>query len=457
MFQKTLMTYLILLLSIIGFSQNNPLDHYVEVALKNNLSLKSQQLTYKKSQVKLKEIKGNYIPALSFQTRYSRAFGGRTFEIPVGDLLNPVFQNLNLLNASITDPTLPTMPVFGNAENEDVNFLRRKEQVSYMRVVFPIFNPTLNQGKQLHEHQLKIEQENLNLFQKDIVAEVKKSYYNFLKIKAIQKSLANAKSLVEENLKTAQSLFEHHKVTIDYVYSAEVEIKSVEKEIAEVNQKEQLAKAYFNLLLNQPITTEIKFSETEVPINQNTLSLEEAITLAKNNRLEFNQMDIASSMADQKIKMEKADKLPQLNFVGDYGFQGENYSFGSEDDYAMASVILSWNILEASHGPKVEQAKIDKELLIFQKEALRKKIELEVLGAFYDAETALKNIDLAKTKKESATKAYRVINKKFKQGQANLLEINNALTQLTDADQEIIISQFNYQIKFLAFEKAIGK
>jgi outer membrane protein TolC len=209
--------------------------------------------------------------------------------------------------------------------------------------------------------------------------------------------------------------------------------------------------------LNQPITTEIQFSETEVPINQNTLSLEEAITLARNNRLEFNQMDIASSMADQKIKMEKADKLPQLNFVGDYGFQGENYSFGSEDDYAMASVILSWNILEASHGPKVEQAKIDKELLIFQKEALRNKIELEVLDAFYDAETALKNIDLAKTKKESATKAYRVINKKFKQGRANLLEINNALTQLTDADQEIIISQFNYQVKFLAFEKAIGK
>ena len=50
----------------------------------------------------------------------------------------------------------------------------------------------------------------------------------------------------------------NNKVTIDQVYAAEAEVKSIEQQLAEAQKNEKVAKAYFNFLLN---IDEIKLSK----------------------------------------------------------------------------------------------------------------------------------------------------------------------------------------------------
>ena len=87
-----------LYLSTFAGAQESPLKAYIHTALESNVALQRQGLSYEKSLAALEEAKALFFPRLSIQARYSVARGGRAFTIPIGDLMNPVYQNLNQIN-----------------------------------------------------------------------------------------------------------------------------------------------------------------------------------------------------------------------------------------------------------------------------------------------------------------------------------------------------------------------
>jgi len=142
-------------INLLLYGQNNFLQEAINTAQQNNLTLEQERLRLQKSELKLAELRAKKLPKLEFNARYSRAFGGRTFEVPVGDLLNPVYQNLTLLNQQF-DPAGGVFPDYPILEDEVLSFLRNKEQDTHLRVTIPIFNPTLNQGKALQKQQVEM-------------------------------------------------------------------------------------------------------------------------------------------------------------------------------------------------------------------------------------------------------------------------------------------------------------
>jgi outer membrane protein TolC len=80
-----------------------------------------------------------------------------------------------------------------------------------------------------------------------------------------------------------------------------------------------------------------------------------------------------------------------------------------------------------------------------------------VVSAFYALEAATKSIDLAKAEEDAAQKAFKLVQKKYSQGQANLVEWTNARTQKTTAEQKQNIAKYEYQICLAEFERAMGE
>jgi outer membrane protein len=129
-----------ILLSPVFLPAQQVLDQYIREALQSNIALQRQELSYAKSLEALKEAKANFLPTLSMNARYSVARGGRAFTIPIGDLMNPVYSNLNLINSlnQSTTPDYPTIGEYPQIENEQVNFLRETEQETFFRMVWPV-------------------------------------------------------------------------------------------------------------------------------------------------------------------------------------------------------------------------------------------------------------------------------------------------------------------------------
>ena len=151
------------------------LDTYIHQGLRDNLALRQKDFSYQKSLAEMKEAKGHFMPSLAINARYSRASGGRTIDFPVGDLMNPVFDALNLTRIqSGLDPL-----DFPQLENEQIRFLREKEQETKLRLVQPIFNLAILYNYKARSRQADINDlERIN-FARQLVFVIKSGYYKY--------------------------------------------------------------------------------------------------------------------------------------------------------------------------------------------------------------------------------------------------------------------------------------
>ncbi|MCB9265074.1 MAG: TolC family protein [Lewinellaceae bacterium] len=441
--------------SVLAGAQESPLKGYIHTALESNIALQRQGLSYEKSLAALDEAKAMFFPRLSIQARYSVARGGRSFSIPIGDLMNPVYQNLNQINslAQATYPDYPTVPEYPMIRNEEVNFLRETEQETVLRLQMPVFNQAILQNQRIRHNLSEAEKVSVDVYRRELVKEVKVAYFNYAQAQEGVSILENALALVQENLRTSESLHRNHKVTLDVVYSAQAEVEGVEQQLAEAVKNEKAAKAYFNFLLNRNYDEEVTLMPADA-FSRPAISLEEARSLALRQREEFQQLNYFLAAQDRQVQLNKGNYLPQVNLQADYGIQGTRYEINDDADFFMGSVVMSWTLFDRTTGAKVQQARIEKMETESRKAELQQQVGLQVVNAFYDLEAAHQRILKAAAEVDAARQAFRLMNKRYVQGQANLVEFTNARTQLTTAEQNSSIARYDYQAKAAEFERA---
>lgn len=437
-------------------AQNNLLQQYIQTALGSNISLQQKEISYEKSLAVLKEAKANFLPTLSIEARYSVAQGGRAFELPIGDLMNPVYNNLNLVNQFNQQalPDYPVLPDYSEIENENIFFLRSTEHETTLRLIFPIYNAAIVQNQRIRQNQVAVEKVTVEAYKKELTKEVKTAYYNYQKATEAVLLYEEVQALVAENLRTTESLFRHHQITKDAVHGAEREVEAVAQQMAQARQDQAIAQAYFNFLLNRDYQTAIELEKAGEDF------LLPALDFAQQNALrqrdELVQFNHYLSIADNQIDLERGNRMPTLNLIGDYGFQGTEYSFTSQDDFVMGSVVMSLPLFNRSTSAKIQQAELQKTHIQSQKDEVRQQIGLQVIQTWYQAQTALQQIKLSNKEIQSAESAYRLVEKKYKQGQANLVELTEARTQLTNAQRKKIIAQFDVQVKLAELDWVMG-
>lgn len=439
-------------------AQETVLDQYVRQALDNNLALQQKGYSYEKSLAALKEAKQLFLPRLSLEARYSLARGGRTIDLPVGDLVNPAYENLNLLNSAAhsASPDYPVIPAYPTIANESINFLRQSEQETKVRVAMPVFNTSILANHRIKQHLTEVEKSSVDIYRRELSKEVKTAYYNFAKAEVAVSIYENALALTQENLRTTESLQRNHKATVDVVYQAQAEVEKVNQQLAEAVKYKKVAQAYFNFLLNRDYEAEIEIDPIHtLPVA--TLRLDEAQQQARQNREEIQQLNHYLSVADDQVSLNRGNRLPQINLVVDYGIQGTTYEIDRDADFVMGSAVMSWNLFDAPTSAKVQQSKIAKLELEKQKEEVQRQIGLQVVQSYYAIEAARAQIDQAKAEKEAAEKAYQLVDKKFRQGQANLVELTNARTQWTNAQESEVIARYDYHIRQAELARAVAQ
>ena len=146
--------------------------------------------------------------------------------------------------------------------------------------------------------------------------------------------------------------------------------------------------------------------------------------------------------------------LPNINLVADYGVQGVDYNIDRDADFFLGSLVMSWKLFQASNKYKTQQVQIEKMDLMKQKEAARAQIGLEVVQAWYEVEAAQKSIEQARASLKATQEAFKLVNKKYAQGQTNLVSWTDALTRLTNAGNMQIIALYEYLNKVASLERA---
>ena len=445
--RKIILTTLVAcLLAGAAFGQNTVLDAYISDGILHNHGLKQKQLDFSKNLAALKEARGLFFPDISFNARYTVAKGGRIIEFPVGDMLNPVYSTLNLLTASENFPSI---------ENQEFGFYRPTEHETKVSMVQPIFNSDLIYNYKIKESYTEISKISVSRYKRELVKETTKAYFNYQKAFYLAQLADTTLLLVKENVRVSRVLFENDKVTIDAVYRSESELSKVEVQKAETKNLVEASKAYFNFLLNRALDENIELMQEEpLPI---VLALEEAQDNAIEGREELKHLQQYQQLNRHVVKMHKGKNTPGLFGVVDYGFQGQEYSFSNENDFVLASLVLKWDLFQgAANLQKTKQSKIEGEMLLEAYAEAEQKIRLDVINNYYAVLAAYEAVQASRKQKFSASRAYKLIHRKYKEGQSSLLELIDARTSMTGASANNIIAINEYFIRKADLDYATG-
>lgn len=420
------------------------LDEYVRYGLDNNLSLQQKQSGYQKSIEALKEARGLFYPDLSFNARYTISEGGRVIDFPAGDLLNPVYSTLNSLLASDQFPMV---------DNLQFRFLRPTEHETRLRLTQPVINSDIYYNARIKKELTYFEAEDVNQYRRELTAEIKKAYYNVATTEGILSMLKDTRKLLTENVRVNKKLIENEKITIDYLYRSETELSKFDQQFQEAEKNKKIASAYFNFLLNKPLSDTIIISQpVAFPILSDYTA--DYYKSAVANREELKKLENYSNISGLQVKMNQSDKLPDLFVAVDYGFQGPDYRFNKNQDYVMASAILTWNLFSGFQSrARIRQSVLEKEIADSKLDEARKQIELQVINTMNELLTAEKGITAAEARLKNAREGFRLVSRRYDEGQASLIEFIDARTTLTQAEENLIISRFSYLSCFAEFEK----
>ena len=185
------------------------------------------------------------------------------------------------------------------------------------------------------------------------------------------------------------------------------------------------------------------------------LTLEEAMSRALGARRDYQSALASVSAAELTRKAAQAERLPSLQFDGNYGIIGPTLT-NSHGTYT-AAVSLNIPIFQ---GERVHGRILESDALLEQRRAqladLKGRIAFEVRTAFLDLNAAGEQVQVARGNVDLAQQQLTQARDRFTAGVTNNLEVIQAQEAVATANENYISSLYSYNSAKAALGRAVG-
>lgn len=427
-------------------------ERYVDEALRRNLELQARSLDVDDARSRLQEARSALQPRLDLAARYTRAEGGRTFDIPTGDLLNPVYQALDEQRVSQGLP-----PAFPRVENQSIPLLREREQETKLRLTQPLYRPQLTRGIAAARLMTESRTAELAAHRRELRATVLTAYHRYLQAESALAILDATAAVTVEALRVNRALAEADKVTADRVLRAEADDLEVQQHRAEAQRDRDLARAQFNHLLDRPLDTPIDLpADTELQQAAQALIASAApssgTTDQREERLALQRALDAARAAEDAAR---AGQKPTLTLVADGGVQGSKYRTGRGHDFVQASLVAEFNLWDGrQRRAQVDQAVVARRRIELQLARVGSQLRLQVQESAESFRAAVLAYRAAARRTEAATRAFELVAQREREGMTAQLSFLDARAERTRAELNHAITRARLFIAAANLERA---
>ncbi len=427
---RLLSSIIALLIGSVGYAQS-ALDAYLQEGLATNRVLQEKNISLEQSRLALKAAKSYYLPSLELGGSYTLADGGRTIDLPLGDLLNPAYATLNELTGTNQFPTF---------ENTQEQFFPNNFYDARFRISYPLLNTDRKYGSQIREQQVRISELDLEVYRADLKRDIKQAYYNYAITETAVDIYREALKLVERNLRNTQSLLDNGSGLPAYVLRAESEVEDVKAKIIDAETKRLNAGYYLNFLVNRDLNSPIEYEQPD---------LSQAIIPATNQpldmsaRAEIQQLESAKAIADIQLKNNKSYLVPDLTAVLDLGAQDFNFDFDDQSRYYLFGLQLNVPIFSGNRNNlAIRDSELNAEILRIQQENTQEQLTLAAAAARNNITSSISALENARKKRTSARSYFKLVETGFQAGTNAYIEYLDARNQLTNAELDVAITYF---------------
>lgn len=444
---KRLLTVILIVLVSVAVSpakaQSGPLEQYIQDAFAHNQALQQRNFQLERSLYALQEARGMYLPQVSLLGTYTKASGGRTIDIPTGDLMNPVYATLNQLTNS---------QKFPNIENTSVQLSPDNFYDAKLRTSLPLINSEIWYANKIRQEDITRQQAAVNVYKRQLVKDIKSAYYQYFQAVRAVDIYNNALLLVQENIRVNQSMLRNGVRNSTALTRSQTEQEKTLAAITAARNNQQNARAYFNFLLNRPLTDSVVIDSAALAVTERA-SVD--VNTDISGREELLQIDKTRSMALLQQKMQQSTLVPKLSTFLDLGSQAYNFNFNSASRYYIWGLDLQWNIFTGGQRRnRAKQSAMDAATAKAAYDETAQSLQLELNTASNNYRTAQSNYNSAQIQLQLAEKYYRDQLKVYKEGQLLYIELLDAQQQLTNSRLESLQAYAGVQVAQAEIERA---
>ena len=440
----------ILALKPLQAQQNGVLMQYIEQGIESNLTLLNAVLDRESASSELRSARGRFMPEVSLEASYSLASGGRTIDFPVGDLFNPVYGTLNELTGSQRFPT--------NLENVNEQLLPDNFHETKIRIVQPLFNSDLYFSYRAQRDLVSAREARLKAVENELIKEIRLSYHNYFASADQLAILESNRELILELVRTTESLVRNGRATVDQQYTAEYELSELDGSIADAQRRLQTTKARFNQLLDRDLNASVLRDEAYFESHSIYPDTELLQGTSLQMRSEFAELSASKAAAENILSMNRAKVLPDLFVVGDFGYQGRNYTFGSDQDFWFVQFGMRWTLFRGSQNrEKVNRSRIELNQIDNRYRELEKDIQLRVSDARHALIAAQARERAAIAGLEAAESGFSILKRRYEENSALLVEYLRAQDMYTRARLSASVARYQLKSAEAVLEREISR
>ena len=185
------------------------------------------------------------------------------------------------------------------------------------------------------------------------------------------------------------------------------------------------------------------------------IDVEAAIHEAHANRKDLAAMVEQTRAAEQQRKAATADRLPTLNFAGDYGDIGVNpkTSHGTGDAAGTLSVPL---FREYGLRGEAQQAQAQLDTAQARLSDKNAQVEADVRDALLDIASSQKLVEVARSSVELANEALSEAQLRYANGVSDNMAVSQAQQSVAQANDQYVTSLYRHNIAKLSLARALG-
>jgi outer membrane protein TolC len=260
----------------------------------------------------------------------------------------------------------------------------------------------------------------------------------------------------ERNLRDAWVRYEAGIGTQFDVLRADIQVANARQTVVQAQSQVETAQSRLTRQLNLP--SNLNVSATPLNVSEPwSLSLEESIILAYQNRVELEQQILVKRISEQQRLVARAATRPRVSLFLGYSFQDELNRPPTAVDTLQGGVRLNWNFYDGGAArAQSRQREKDTEIAEYQFSEVRNNIRQEVEESYFSLRASLENLDSASTAVEQARQALEIANIRFNAGLSTQLDLLSSTRELTSAQANFVEAIQNYNQAFAALQRATG-
>ena len=336
-------------------------------------------------------------------------------------------------------------------------------------LTLPLFAPSVYRTLKMNDTQRAAAVESARSSRIDLVAEVRKAFYNILLAEQSLAVLRESEATVQRTVDDTQVQFDHGLASEYDLLTAQVQLSNLRPTILQTENSIKLAKLMLKMYLSIPEKVEIEAVGELDGMRDEVLAGIEGLTSDVSQNSSLRSLELQEELLLRSLRAANAGRLPTLAAFGTASWTGNDMEpfmgFGDGDDSRYfwthpisVGIQLSVPIFAGlTRMNKSRELKNQISQTTLQRMYARQQLDVQVRSALNDLLTAREMMFAQELTVGQARKAYRISDTRYRAGAGTILELNSAQLAQTQAQLNFSQAIFDYLAAKAEYDRIVGR